>query len=291
MPAVTPRFRDLREAIRPVQPQIAKTPAALTSAIADAASVGFVPTMGALHAGHLSLIQRSARENHSTVVSIFVNPTQFNDPGELATYPRQLDHDLSLATTAGATIIYTPSVEAIYPDGFSTTIHVSGVTDLWEGADRPGHFDGVATVVTILLNQVQPHRAYFGEKDLQQLATVRQMQQDLALPVEIIGCPTVRDEDGLALSSRNAQLTHHERDIARAVPRALWAMQKSGCNDSAALISAGLHILDQTPGLTVEYLAIVDPDTLQPLESRRPGARAIVAVTIGQTRLIDNIEL
>lgn len=291
MPAVTPRFRDLREAIRPVQPQIVKTPAALTSAIADAASVGFVPTMGALHAGHLSLIERSVRENSSTVVSIFVNPTQFSDVNDLASYPRQVDRDLRLASRAGASVIYTPSVETIYPDGFATSIHIGSVTERWEGTGRPGHFDGVATVVTILLNQVRPNRAYFGEKDLQQLATVRRLQRDLALPVEIVGCPTVRDEDGLALSSRNAQLSEQERETARAISRALRAMQASDCKNACVLIESGRRILDQTPGLIVEYLAIVDPDTMQPLESLQPGARAIVAVTIGRTRLIDNIEL
>src|SRR5690606_27948618 len=167
--------------------------------------------MGALHAGHVALIERAARENACTVVSIFVNPTQFNDPSDLARYPRNLDRDVEVASDAGADVIYAPDAETVYPPGFSTFVEVGGLTDRWEGEARPGHFRGVATVVTILLNTVRPRRAYFGEKDYQQLLVVRRMQRDLRLPGEIVACPTVREPDGLALSSRNARLTPEQR--------------------------------------------------------------------------------
>ena len=184
----------------------------LREALGDARP-GLVPTMGALHAGHLSLISRSASENPLTVVSVFVNPTQFTNPEDLAHYPRDLETDVALARQAGADLIFAPTVEAIYPPGFDTTVEVGHLSDRWEGASRPGHLRAVATVVTILLNLAQPTRAYFGEKDFQQLQVVRQIHRDLALPGEIVGCPTVRDEDGLALSSRNVQLSRDERAV------------------------------------------------------------------------------
>jgi pantoate--beta-alanine ligase len=256
--------------------------------------VGFVPTMGALHAGHAALIQRSARENECTVISIFVNPTQFDDPADLARYPRDLERDVAYAADAGADLIYAPDVATVYPPGFSTAVEVSGLTERWEGAARPGHFRGVATVVTILLNTVRPRRAYFGEKDYQQLLVVRRLHRDLLLPGEIVGCPTVREADGLALSSRNARLTPQQREQAAAIPQALFAMAdaaRAGEVSVKRVLHAGQKRLAAAPDITVEYLAIVDGDDLTPLERLVPGARAIVAARLGAVRLIDNVPL
>ncbi len=275
----------------------------MTRVIADPASlqlvlsnrvVGFVPTMGALHAGHAALIQRSARENEVTVVSIFVNPTQFDDPADLARYPRDLERDVAYATDAGADLVYAPDVATVYPPGFATAVEVSGLTERWEGAARPGHFRGVATVVTILLNTVRPRRAYFGEKDYQQLLVVRRLHRDLRLPGEIVGCPTVRDADGLALSSRNARLTPQQRKQAVAVPQALFAMAdaaRAGEGSVERLLRIGQERLAVAPDIRVEYLAIVDGEDLTPLDRLVPGARAIVAVRLGAVRLIDNVPL
>ena len=251
---------------------------------------GLVPTMGALHAGHLSLIARSASENPLTVVSIFVNPTQFTNPEDLGRYPRDLDADAALARQAGADLIFAPEVGTIYPSGFDTTVAVGHLSDRWEGASRPGHFRAVATVVTILLNLAQPARAYFGEKDFQQLQVVRQIHRDLALPGEIVGCPTVRDDDGLALSSRNVRLSREERVRASALPRAIAAVRAAaahGETDTRQLEAAGLAELD-TAGVRVDYLALVDSNSLEPLQSLGRGARLLVAAHVGGTRLIDN---
>lgn len=256
--------------------------------------VGFVPTMGALHAGHAALIQRSVRENEVTVVSIFVNPAQFDDPADLARYPRDLERDVDYATGAGADLIYAPDVATVYPPGFATTVEVRGLTERWEGAARPGHFRGVATVVTILLNTLRPRRAYFGEKDYQQLLVVRRLHRDLRLPGEIVGCPTVREADGLALSSRNARLTPQQRKQAVAIPQALFAMvdaARAGEVSVERLLQAGQERLAEAPDITVEYLAIVDGEDLTPLETLVPGARAIVAARLGAVRLIDNVPL
>jgi pantoate--beta-alanine ligase len=250
--------------------------------------------MGAIHEGHLSLIRRSAAENPLTVVSVFVNPTQFTNPSDLAAYPRDLRADAELAFRAGADLIYAPAVEAVYPPGFATSVEVNGMTARWEGEFRPGHFRGVATVVTLLLNAARPARAYFGEKDYQQLRVVQRMATDLLLPGEIVGCPTVRDEDGLALSSRNARLTPEQRRAAAAVPQALFAMRDlatAGWAEADRVLAAGRTKLEAAPGLAIEYLAVVDPETLEPLTSLIPGVRALVAVRLGETRLIDNLEL
>ena len=301
----------------------------LRAALGDEAP-GLVPTMGALHEGHLALILRSAAENARTVVSVFVNPTQFNDPADLARYPRDLDRDVTLAAEVGADIIFAPAVETIYPPRFATSVDVAGLTDRWEGAARPGHFRGVATVVTILLNLVRPARAYFGEKDYQQLVVVRRLHADLKLPGEIVGCPTVRDHDGLALSSRNARLSPDERVRAAAVPRALFRMvevARSGEVDAERLIEAGSEEFgaavsrseptrsgtgrphrvappsnapprvrvtapsEAVPALVTEYLAVVDGESLEPVATVRAGARALVAARIGGVRLIDNVAL
>jgi pantoate--beta-alanine ligase len=251
---------------------------------------GLVPTMGALHAGHQSLISRSARENALTVASIFVNPIQFSSRDDLARYPRDLGQDLARAHEAGADVIFAPDVDAIYPAGFSSVVEVGGITERWEGASRPGHFRGVATVVTILLNLVQPARSYFGEKDYQQLQVIRRLHHDLALPGVIVGCPTVRDHDGLALSSRNDQLSQADRIRALALQRAIETVVRaaaSGETDVHRLEAAALAVLDQ-PGITVDYLVLVDGSSLEPLSRLRTGARLLLAAEVGGTRLIDN---
>jgi pantoate--beta-alanine ligase len=273
--------------------RIVRTVHDLRAALAGAAP-GLVPTMGALHAGHLSLIRRSAAENDRTVVSVFVNPTQFSDPIDLARYPRDLAGDAAQAAAAGADLIFAPPPEIVYPSGFTTTVDVAGLTERWEGEFRPGHFRGVATVVAILLNAVRPAVAYFGEKDYQQLAVVRRLHRDLMLPGRIAGCPTVRDDDGLALSSRNVRLTPEQRAHATAVPRTLFriaARVESGERDVASLIDDGRSVLAEVHDLSVDYLAIVDPTTLEPIATVAPGSRALVAVRLGEVRLIDNVEL
>lgn len=273
--------------------KVVTTRAELRAALRDTAP-GFVPTLGALHAGHATLIARSAAENSRTVVSIFVNPSQFSDSAGLATYPRDLQRDGELAAEYGAELIFAPSVDEVYPPEFATTVEVAGIAESWEGAFRPGHFRAVTTVVTVLLNLVRPARSYFGEKDYQQLAIIRRLHADLALPGEIIMCPTVRDADGLALSSRNAQLTEDERKWAAILPRTLVQMARlayQGEQDTAALVESGYRMLSEDPELTIEYLAVVDGETLAPVGSMRTGARALVAARIGSVRLIDNLAL
>lgn len=274
-------------------PRIVDTPKALRDVLADI-DPGFVPTMGALHEGHRALIERSARENPATVVSIFVNPTQFSNASDLEKYPRTLERDALIATESGADLIYAPSVLAIYPEGFATSVTVSRLTDRWEGAARPGHFAGVTTVVAILLNSVRPARAYFGEKDFQQLQIVRRMHHDLRLPGEIVACPTVREADGLALSSRNSRLSSEERQAATALSRALFAMRdlaNSGERAIDELLDHGQRIIAAEPGIALDYLAIVDPASLDPLAEMIPGARALIAANAGATRLIDNLAI
>lgn len=251
---------------------------------------GLVPTMGALHEGHLALIRRSADENPLTVVSVFVNPTQFHDPTDLDRYPRDLDRDTALAARAGADLIFAPDVDAIYPAGFATAVTVGGLTEQWEGARRPGHFQGVATIVTILLDLVRPARSYFGEKDYQQLQVIRRLHRDLALPGEIIAVPTVRDRDGLALASRNARLSPAARAGASAIPRAFAAVNvsaRAGARNVDCLEAVGLAELKRS-GIAVDYFAIVDGETLEPLSQLATGARLLVAVEIEGIRLIDN---
>ena len=261
--------------------------------ILASATPGLVPTMGALHDGHLALIRRAVAENAITVVSVFVNPTQFHDPGDLARYPRDLTRDAALAASTGVDIVFAPSHETIYPAGFDTTVEVGDLSRRWEGEHRPGHFRGVATVVAILLGLVRPGRAYFGEKDYQQLQIIRQMHRDLALPGEIIGCPTVRDADGLALSSRNARLSRADRSLALAIPATMAAVANAVANgerDVARLEEVGRGVL-ASPGVAIDYLAIVDGATLDPLTTLTPGARLLVAAEVGGVRLIDNVAL
>ena len=270
-------------------PHILRTREELRAALGDVRP-GLVPTMGALHAGHESLISRSASENALTVISVFVNPIQFSNRDDLVRYPRNQAEDVARAQGAGADLIFAPDIETIYPPGFATTVEVGDLSARWEGASRPGHFRGVATVVTILLNLAQPSRSYFGEKDYQQLQVIRRLHHDLALPGFIVGCPTVRDRDGLALSSRNVQLSQEDRRRALALPRAIETVvgAAAGGETNARLLEArALSVLD-VPGITVDYLALVDASSLEPLPHVQAGARLLMAVDVGGTRLIDN---
>lgn len=260
---------------------------------ARAGSWGLTPTMGALHDGHRQLISRAASENDTVVVSIFVNPAQFGSAADLERYPRQLEADVQSAADAGATIIYAPRPDTVYPPGFSTWIEPGDLAARWEGRSRPGHFRGVATVVAILLNSVRPDRSYFGEKDFQQLQIIRRMHEDLRLPGAIVGCSTVRDADGLALSSRNSRLSAHGRETAAAIPRALTAIAdaaRAGAASAEDLVRVGARWLTD-PAIAVDYLTVVDPATLQPVAAISPGCRVLVAVEIEGVRLIDNIGL
>ena len=267
----------------------------LTNARANfgASRVALVPTMGALHAGHLALVEEAKRRAGKVVASIFVNPTQFNDPADLERYPRSEAEDLSKLEQAGCDLVWVPAVEDIYPQNFATTVHVARVSDRWEGEHRPGHFDGVATVVTKLLLAVRPDVALFGEKDFQQLAVIRRMVADLGMAVEIAGVATVRDADGLALSSRNAHLSADERSRAVALPEALQAARSAilgGAGVAAALRQAKQALVD-AGFLRIDYLALVEEATLEPLDEPRGAMRLIAAATIGTTRLIDNVRL
>jgi pantoate--beta-alanine ligase len=252
-------------------------------------TIGLVPTMGALHAGHLSLIEESCRENSRVIVSIFVNPIQFGPGEDFERYPRDPERDGELLRKAGVDAVYTPSVEVMYPPGSSTRIHVAGVSEILEGTARPVHFDGVATVVAKLLSAVEPDRAYFGQKDAQQVAVVKRLARDLDLPVEIRVCPTVREADGLALSSRNAYLKPDERRAAVCLSSALRlaaVAYADGERDPERLRRQLRARLEIEPLARVEYAEVVDPESFG-----RPGSLAVLAVRIGSTRLIDNHDL
>lgn len=260
------------------------------------ATVGFVPTMGALHEGHLSLLRAARRANDVVVLSIFVNPTQFTAAADLAAYPRQEAADAALAATAGVDLIFAPEAAELYPEGFSTTVHVTGhLTETLEGEGRGvGHFDGMATVVTKLLLAVLPDDVYFGEKDAQQLRVVRRMVADLGIPTRVVDCPTSRDHDGLARSSRNAQLTSDERARALAIPRALEAIETAvmhGETEVEALYGKGAEIL-LARDITPEYLAFVQPDSFEQVTVVDPVVTGpvlcAIAARVGQVRLIDN---
>lgn len=257
--------------------------------------LGFVPTMGFLHEGHLSLVRRARAEQGAVAASIFVNPTQFAPTDDLSRYPRDLEGDLAKLRDAGADLVFTPGPAEMYPQGFDTRIQVGGVTDMLEGAVRPGHFDGVATVVAKLFNIVQPTAAYFGQKDAQQAVVIRKLVRDLDLPVEIIVADTVREPDGLAMSSRNSYLAASERAAAPVLWRALSAAAaawSAGERDGDRLRAAMRSVLDAEPMARTDYVSVADPETLQELSSvGEAGALASLAVRIGQTRLIDNLRL
>jgi pantoate--beta-alanine ligase len=273
-----------------------RTIAELRDAVAtfrgEGARVALVPTMGALHAGHMALVEAAKRPGTRIVASIFVNPKQFGAGEDLGRYPRKEIADARMLGEAGCDLLWLPPVEAMYPDGFATTVSVAGVSEGLDGAARPGHFDGVATVVAKLFNQVTPDIAYFGEKDFQQLAVIRRMVADLDMHVEIAGVPTQRDDDGLALSSRNIYLDDAERARAVALPRALGvaarAIEKGGAPEAA--VAAARDAL-AAAGFVVDYVTLVDAETLNEQPDQARPRRLLAAARMGSTRLIDNIEV
>ena len=252
---------------------------------------GFVPTMGYLHEGHLSLVRRARAENDRVAVSIFVNPTQFGPSEDLAAYPRDLERDLKLIEPIGVDLVFHPAPDVMYPPGFQTYVSVEAVTKTLEGAARPGHFRGVATVVTKLLNIVQADRAYFGQKDAQQVVVIRRMAADLDIPIRVVVCPTVREPDGLAMSSRNTYLDAPQRSAAIVLFRALSAAKArcdAGERDAEAIRGAMRATLEQKPLASTEYVSAADPLTLQELARVEDDVLLSLAVRIGRTRLIDN---
>jgi pantoate--beta-alanine ligase len=277
-------------------PEILRTVAALRDFVKKArqenSPIALVPTMGALHEGHISLVREGLSRADIVIVSIFVNPTQFGPHEDLAAYPRTWDADLEKLTNAGAHAVFYPAVAEIYPEGFASTVKVSGVSEPLEGEHRPGHFEGVATIVTKLLLQALPDIALFGEKDYQQLQVIKRAVLDLDIPVEIIGSLTVRDENGLALSSRNAYLSPEEYKIAVTLNKTLFTVAeriKKGERDFAALEAWGRNILLQNGFNSVDYLAIRDAANLQPPGDNPSSLRILATARLGRTRLIDNI--
>ena len=257
-------------------------------------SVGLVPTMGALHAGHRALIDRAVAENDRVVVSIFVNPAQFGPSEDFGRYPRNLDADLATVAAAGAHAAFVPSVETMYPPGRTTRVHVeSHLGDRLEGAIRPGHFDGVALIVTKLLVAGRPDRAYFGQKDAQQCAVVRHLARDLDTGSDIVVCPTVRDTDGLAISSRNVYLSAEDRVAARSIPASLArAMAEfDGGERDVSVLTSGVRSRLEAAGLSVDYAAVVEADGFAEVETAVPTNQIVVAARIGGTRLIDVVRL
>ena len=278
--------------------EIVRTIADLRSHIASwrstGARVGLVPTMGALHDGHLALVKTARAECERVVATIFVNPKQFAPNEDLDAYPRREEADLTMLRSAGIALVFMPGTAEMYPPGFATTVRIAGLTDCLCGAHRPGHFDGVSTVVTKLLIQSLPDVAYFGEKDYQQLVVVRRLARDLDISVRIAGVPTVRDTDGLALSSRNTYLSPEERRVAPALARVLQRMAAALVVQSAAVaneLARGIADLESA-GFAVEYLEIRDADTLAPVTETITGpARVFAAAHLGRTRLIDNLPI
>jgi pantoate--beta-alanine ligase len=256
--------------------------------------VGLVPTMGYLHEGHLSLVRRARAECAAVTVSIFVNPTQFGPSEDLATYPRDLDRDLRLLADEGADLVWLPTPEVMYREGYQTWVTVEEVTQGLEGECRPGHFRGVATVVTKLFTAVQPQRAYFGQKDAQQFAVIRQLTRDLNFPLEIVVCPTVREPDGLAMSSRNAYLSPEERQAATVLYRALSAARRAfaaGEQDADRLRGIVAELVAAEPLARLQYVSCADPESLRELRAVGHQALLSLAAFVGRTRLIDNVLL
>jgi pantoate--beta-alanine ligase len=256
--------------------------------------LGLVPTMGALHEGHLALVRAARAQCDAVAVSIFVNPTQFGPKEDLSKYPRPFDRDCRLLEREGVDILFAPSVEEMYPTGEGTWVLVEGLSEKLDGRSRPGHFRGVTTIVAKLFHIIEPDVAFFGQKDAAQLAVIRRMVRDLNFPVEIVACPIVREEDGLAMSSRNAYLNREERARALVLQRALQRAQQefqAGERIAAKLISAAKEVFADTPKVVLDYFEIVDPDMLDPVERISKQTLVAVAAYVGSTRLIDNIVL
>ena len=256
--------------------------------------VGFVPTMGYLHEGHISLIRRAKADCKSVVLSIFLNPTQFGPNEDLSKYPRNLERDLELVKPLGVDLVWTPTPEIMYPNGYQTWVEVEAMTKPLEGASRPGHFKGVTTIVAKLFNAVQPHKAYFGQKDAQQAAVIRQMTRDLNFPIEIVVCPTTREADGLAMSSRNVYLDADHRKAATVLFRSLSAakeMYEAGERDGEKLRGKMKEVIAGEPLAQMQYVSCADYDTLEELAAVKGKTLLSMAVMMGKTRLIDNIVL
>ena len=272
--------------------RVLRTRAELRAALDEAARpVGLVTTMGWLHEGHRELMHTARNENATSVVTIFVNPRQFNEASDYTRYPRNEAHDLEICESEGVDLVFAPDVEEIYPDGFDTTVSVGAVAQPLEGAARPGHFDGVATVVAILFDLVGADRAYFGQKDAQQVMVIRQMARDLAIDTEVVTCPTVRESDGLAMSSRNVHLSPEERAAATVLRRALLAAREAwiaGERSAETIRRAMRDVLASEPLAAVDYVSVADGRTLAELEAIDGPALASMAVRFGTTRLIDN---
>ncbi len=254
--------------------------------------IGLVPTMGALHEGHLSLVRAARAHCDAVVATIFVNPKQFAPGEDFATYPRTFEADCAALEAEGVDVLFAPEAAEMYPGGASTVVEVEGISDRLDGASRPGHFRGVATVVAKLLNIIQPNHAFFGQKDAAQVAVLRQMVRDLNFDVELVVCPIVREPDGLAMSSRNRYLSAEERDRALVLSQALRRIEveiNAGVFDSASLIDVGLAVLAEEPEIRLDYLRIVDPDTLEDVDDVSAGALVAVAAVVGPARLIDNV--
>ncbi len=256
--------------------------------------IGLVPTMGYLHDGHVALVRRAREESKTVVVTIFVNPTQFGPSEDFGCYPRAFERDVSILQAEAVDVVFAPSSAVMYPEGFSTWVEVEGITSRFEGAIRPGHFRGVATVCSKLFNIVDPERAYFGQKDAQQVAVIRKMVQDLNMNLDIEAVPTVREADGLAMSSRNAYLNGPERAAAAVLFRALSAVQemyRAGCRDMTKMSNCMRRIVGEEKLVELDYAAIVDPASFEVVNSLEHPALAIVAARVGSTRLIDNMPL
>ena len=267
--------------------------AALAALRAQGKTVGLVPTMGALHAGHASLVKRCVAENDAAVVSVFVNPTQFNDKNDLAKYPRTLDADCCLLEQCGAAFAFAPSVEEMYPEPDTRQFSYAPLDTVMEGKYRPGHFNGVCQIVSKLFEAVKPDRAYFGEKDFQQLAIIREMVRQLKFPLQIVGCPIVREEDGLALSSRNARLSAEERKQALKISQTLFASRDYAKSHTVAETQKFVEdAIEAAPGLRLEYFELVDGNTLQKIANWEDTSYAVGCITVfcGEVRLIDNIK-
>jgi pantoate--beta-alanine ligase len=271
---------------------IAEARAAVAKLRAEGRCVGLVPTMGALHEGHLSLVRAAKAHCSAVVATIFVNPTQFAPGEDFAKYPRTFEADCALLEAEGVDVLFAPEAAEMYPEGASTVVEVAGISDRLDGVSRPGHFRGVATVVAKLFNIVHPNHAFFGQKDAAQVAVLRRMVRDLHFNLELVVCPTVREADGLAMSSRNRYLSAEERGQALVLGRALRRIEAriaAGVVDAAALIDAGFAVLAAEPEIRVDYLRIVDPETLEDVADVSAGALVAVAAVVGPARLIDNV--